>query len=63
MATIKQRLNTLETRLAPAEAWPELVILHEGESMTPHQQSECERAKKFNLPHLTIILGAARHGE
>jgi hypothetical protein len=63
MATIETRLLALEARHAPVAAWPELIVLRDGETMTPHQLSECERAAKFNLPHLTVIIRGVHHGE
>lgn len=59
MRTIESRLLVLEARHAPVAAWPELIVLRDGEAITPHQLSECERAAKFNLPHLTVIIGGA----
>lgn len=61
--SIGRRLSSLENRRKFIGEWPELIILHEGVEMTPHQRSECDRAEKYNLPTLTITIGSARHGK
>lgn len=61
--SIGRRLSSLENRRKFTGAWPKLIILNEGEEMSPHQQAEMDQAAKFNLPHLTVIIGGVRHGE
>lgn len=61
--SIGRRLSSLENRRKFTGEWPELIILNEGVEMNPHQQAEMDRAAKFNLPTLTIIIGRAHHGE
>lgn len=62
MASLATRIMQLEQRLTPAGACPELIILHGNEAMTPHQLAEIERAAKFSLPSLTLLIAGARHG-
>lgn len=60
MSNLSTRITLLEQRRQPAGACPELVILHDGEVMTPHQQAEIERAARHNLPTLTLRIGKPR---
>lgn len=63
MATLESRLQVLEqNRGAPAGAWLDMIVLHEGEEMTAHQLSECERAAKHNLPSLIVTIEGAHYG-
>ena len=57
MSNLSTRIMVLEQRRPPAGACPELIVLHEGEAMTPHQQGEIDRAARHNLPTLTLRIG------
>ena len=51
-----KRITALEARRAHAVAWPELIVLCDGESLSPVQQNDIDRADVQRQPTLVICI-------